>query len=414
MINTYRFREQHSREFQEYEARYRELLFQNLIPFWQERMEDKLYGGCFNYFNRKGELTCTDKPGWFAGRNLYFFSALCNTFGSRQDWMHMADQCYHFLRTHGLTENGRFHFMLDRSGKVLQGPVSIHTDHFAVKGIIEYLAAQGPQASAEEISFAQALADRLFENTQDAKLLAMEGIPEGFQKHSINFMNLITALESRKVFGTRYEEILRRAIEKSLHEFASDSYHAAFEYIGLDCHPKVEQVGRIMDAGHCMESLWFSMEAGRMLGRPEYSKRAEEVLDWVIERCWDSEYGGFFAFVDVLTGVPEPEQQDESYGRFSVKWSDKVWWVQAEALVALAASAVYNENETHWLYFKRLHQYVTTYFMDSEYGEWYTLLTRDGHVLIDEKGSELKGPYHVPRCAMQLIKLFSHGQEIRM
>lgn len=412
MNNTQDFCEKHCNELREYEAFYRENLFQNLIPFWQERIEDPLYGGCFNYFDREGVLTSTDKPGWFIGRGLYFFSALCNTFGTRPDWMHLADQCYHFLREHAMTENGRFNHMLDREGNVLRGPVSIHTDHFAVKGMIEYLAAQGKKATYEETNFVKELTDRLFMNTQDPSVLAAEGIPEGFQKHSINFMNLITALESRKILGERYDAILHRCVNKSLYEFASDQHNAAFEYIGMDGQPKVEQMGRIMDAGHCMESLWFSMEAGRVLNKSEYRLRAECVLDWVIERCWDMEHGGFYAFVDVLTGVPEPEQQLESYGSFSVRWSDKVWWVQAEALIALAMSAVLNGNEAHWHYFELLHQYVKTHFMDFEYGEWYTLLAKDGRVLIDAKGSDSKGPYHVPRCAMQLMKLFAYGQKV--
>ena len=55
----------------------------------------------------------------------------------------------------------------------------------------------------------------------------------------------------------------------------------------------------MVDAGHAMESLWFAMEAGSLLDEKSWKQRAEEVLDWVIERCYDESYGGFIQHIDV-------------------------------------------------------------------------------------------------------------------
>jgi N-acylglucosamine 2-epimerase len=135
-------------------------------------------------------------------------------------------------------------------------------------------------------------------------------------------------------------------------------------------------------------------------------KRASELVDWVIDRAWDEEYGGFYQHVDIFDTIPEKPFLNSRYIDIDVGWADKIWWVQAEALYALALSALLTGNERHFQYFLKLHQFCKDYFSDPVYGEWYSVLKRDASVLSDRKGFELKGPYHVPRCAMQLTILF--------
>ena len=68
-------------------------------------------------------------------------------------------------------------------------------------------------------------------------------------------------------------------------------------------------------------------------------------------------------------------------------------------------SALYNENERHYAYFIKMYDYIQSYFRDKKYGEWYSILKRDGTIRVADKGFALKGPYHVPRCLLQSVKL---------
>ena len=52
-----------------------------------------------------------------------------------------------------------------------------------------------------------------------------------------------------------------------------------------------------------------------------------------------------------------------------------------------------------------MYEYTELYFRDKKYGEWYSILNRDGGVLCDWKGFELKGPYHITRCLMKISLL---------
>ncbi len=395
----------HEKQLRQLLKQIREELLQENIPFWQERILDETYPGYLNCFDRRGRLEDDRKPGWFVGRTMYLFAALYNHIEPKEEWREIAKAGREFMKGSFYLGDGRFAHMMSRSGEVLEGATSIFTDHFAVKGLYEYIVACKEQAAEQDIAFARLLSETLFGNVRRPDVLQAEGIEPGWQKHAINFMTLLVALESRAVFGNLYDDILQDCVKKSLYEFANDEYKAPFEYIGADGKPKPEGEGRLIDAGHTMESLWFSMRAGRECGHTTYIKRAETILDWVIARCYDETYGGFYQHVDVEKTIPQQRFLVNDYAGIPAAWDDKIWWVQAEGLNALAMSALYNENERHYAYFLKLYDYVQNYFRDREVGEWYSILKRDGAVRSDKKGFELKGPYHVPRCLMQLTVL---------
>lgn len=385
--------------------RAREQLLTDIIPFWEERVADWEYGGYFNCFNREGNRYKDCKPGWFVGRNMYMFSALYRLVEPREEWLKIAEWGRKYMNTGFYAGNGRFNMMLGRTGEVVAGTDSIFTDHFAVKGLYSYIAAAGKENEEEEIAFARFLSDRLFENVKKQEILRKEGIREGLQKHAVNFMTLLAGLESRLLFGERYGQITRECVYKSLYQFASDTCKAPLEYIKEDGSLCLTKEGRLIDAGHTMESLWFAMKAGLEYGKPEYISRAETVLDWVITRCYDEEYGGFFQLLDMDAGIPEKPFQATDYNGIRAPWDSKIWWVQAEGMFALLMSALLNENDRHLEYCLRMYDYVENCFRDKCYGEWYSILNRDNSVLYDCKGFELKGPYHIPRCLMQMMQL---------
>lgn len=383
-----------------------ELLTDN-VPFWEERICDRNYGGFLQGYNRRGELMDTDKYGWFVGRTMSTFGSLYHQAEQKPLWLDIVKSGREYMKGSFCAGKGRYNYQLSRQGSVKKGTTSIFTDVFAVEGLYEYLQCMEGEQKAEGLKYTENLSDILFDNIQNPQVLLQEGIREGFQKHAICFMQTLVALKSRAAFGNRYRDILTQCVEKTLYEFASDTYQAPFENIGTDGKPKLEKEGRIIDPGHTMEALWFSMEAGKECDNKKYIERAQVVLDWVIDRAYDEEFGGFYQHVDIDGAVKDKEFLESSYAGRPVAWNDKVWWVQAEGLNALLMSALYNENERHFSYFLKQYDYVEQYFRDKEYGEWFALLKRDGSILSDEKGFELKGPYHVPRCLMTMKLLIT-------
>jgi len=403
MTNHETFRNKHLDEIKQLAQYYRHLLLEDVVPFWEERIVDKEQGGYFNCFTRTGKLYKDVKCGWFVGRDLYTFSALYNHVEKNPAWLRIAEEGRKFLKQTALNKNGRLNYMMNRDGSTINGEDSIFTDHFAVEGLFEYIEASGEK---KDIPFAKQMFDTLMLNVSDKNVIAKECPYLGFRKHALNFMTLIVAMKGKKYFPDTMKPIIDKCLHDSLYVFADDKEKAILEYVSTGNLPLYEGPGRIFDPGHSFESLWFAMREGYERHDAAIIKRASELVDWVIDRAWDEEYGGFYQHVDIFDAIPEKPFLNSRYIDIDVGWADKIWWVQAEALYALALSALLTGNERHFQYFLKLHQFCKDYFSDPVYGEWYSVLKRDASVLSDRKGFELKGPYHVPRCAMQLTILF--------
>jgi N-acylglucosamine 2-epimerase len=397
------FREKHMPQIRALAAYYRKHLLEDIVPFWEERMLDLEYGGYYNCFDREGRLYNDIKCGWFVGRNMYMLSSLYNNIEKRQQWLEAARAGRRFLTEKAMTQSGRLNQMMKRDGSVISGATSIFTDHFAVKGLFEYIEAAG---ATEDIPLAKSMFDKLMRNVSDRDVLAGECPDVRFRKHAVSFMTLIVSIEGKRLFKDEMKPIIDACLQDSLYTFVDASEKAPLEYVSADGRPLYEDEGRIVDPGHTLESLWFSIKEGMEREDPGIIQRACEIVDWVIDRAWDKEYGGFYQNVDVFDTIPQKPFLSNRYADIDVAWSDKIWWVQAEALYTLALSALLTENERYFEYFLKLHQYCKDYFSDPAYGEWYSILHRDGSVLSDRKGFELKGFYHVPRSVMQLALLF--------
>lgn len=396
----------HKEELKSLYDYYKKELLEDIVPFWEPRIVDREYGGYFSCFDRKGNLFKDIKPGWFVGRNIYTFSYLYNVVEKRPEWLDIAAQGVEWMKKYCYKGDGRFNSGMARDGSVTDPGTNIFNDVFAIKGYYEYLVALGDERTDEQMKFAAELTDTLFKNARDMALLEKEGLPSMFRNHAVNFMTLLASIEGRRLFGDRYVEELEYRLNNAMYVFANDEYKVVFENVGADGKPLLRDQGRIMDPGHALESCWFSLRAGMECGDKENIKRAGKVLDWIIDRGYDEENGGFILLLDVEKRVPEEAQRTQNYAGTIADWGDKVWWTQAEGLNALALSALLNGNERHFAYFKKLHNYVDKHFRDHENGEWFSILTHDNRMLLDSKGFEGKGPYHVPRCVILLYDLF--------
>ena len=81
----------------------------------------------------------------------------------------------------------------------------------------------------------------------------------------------------------------------------------------------------------------------------------------------------------------------------------KLWWVHAEALCAFLLAYKLTGDPRHESWFKRVDDYTWSRFPDTEYGEWYGYLNRQGDVALTLKGGKWKGFFHLPRTLIECI-----------
>jgi N-acylglucosamine 2-epimerase len=153
--------------------------------------------------------------------------------------------------------------------------------------------------------------------------------------------------------------------------------------------------GRLLNPGHAIEAMWFTMDIAQRRGDHALVEKAVDVALSMLERGWDREFGGIFYFLDRL-GYP-PQQ---------LEWDQKLWWVHVEALVALALGYALTRRGDCLDWYVRLHDYTWGHFPDPQHGEWFGYLNRRGEVLLPLKGGKWKGCFHVPRGLLRCMQIF--------
>ncbi|MFR6274219.1 MAG: hypothetical protein ACLUL2_12075 [Blautia sp.] len=215
--------------------------------------------------------------------------------------------------------------MMDAKGNVLEGPVSIFTDHFMVKGLYAYVLALKRRGEKwQKAGITKRLTEILFENVKRQEVLSQgrdtTRIPETRSEFHDSH---IVALESRKLYGDTYRSVLEECVHKSLYEFASDRYNKPLNISAFRENLFWRGLEGVIDAGHTMEALWFSMTAGLELGDRSILERAGVVLDWVIDSCYDREFGRVFTRMWMLLNTIRRRLFEENdYAGNPVRWDD--------------------------------------------------------------------------------------------
>ncbi|NRB06060.1 MAG: AGE family epimerase/isomerase [Richelia sp.] len=373
--------------FTELARLYKHTLLHNVIPFWQQHSIDWEYGGYFTCLDRKGKVYDTDKFIWLQSRQVWLFSMLYNRFEQQQDWLEIAAGGAEFLARHGRDGDGNWYFSLTREGTPLVQPYNIFSDCFAAMAFSQYAVASGEE-------WAQGMALQAYNN-----LLRRQSNPKG-QYNKIYpgtrpmkalAVPMILANLSLEISWLLENDMLEQVLTATVREVMTDFLDKKRGLIRENVTPDGSYLdcfeGRLINPGHGIEAMWFMMDIAQRRQDDKLINQAIDVVLNILDFAWDQEYGGLYYFMDV-----------ERYPPQQLEWDQKLWWVHLESLVALAMGYRLTGRDVCREWYEKIHKYTWSHFSDSEYGEWFGYLNRQGEVLLDLKGGKWKGCFHVPRA----------------
>ena len=381
-------------DFKQLEKQYRDELLQNVIPFWLEKSQDKEYGGYFTCLDRQGNVFDTDKFIWLQGREVWLFAMIYNRVEKRQEWLDCAIQGAEFLKKYGHDGNLNWYFSLDRQGNPLVEPYNIFSYTFATMAFGQLSIATGNQEYAD-------IAKRTFDI-----ILSKQGNPKGkwnkaypgtrsLKNFALPMILCNLALEIESLLD---EAFIEKTMDTCIHEVMDvflrpELGGIVVENVNADGSLSDTFEGRQLTPGHAIEAMWFIMDLGKRLNRPELIEKAVQTTLKMIDYGWDKEYGGIYYFMD-RKGCP-PQQ---------LEWDQKLWWVHIETLISLIKGYQLTGNKECLQWFEKVHHYTWEHFKDPKHREWWGYLNRQGEVLLDLKGGKWKGCFHVPRGLYQVWK----------
>ena len=372
--------------------------------FWLKNGMDKENGGVYTCLDRKGEVYSTDKSVWMQGRCAWTFAHLCRLYGKRDEWMEASKSCLDFMEKYCINPDadGRMYFTVTAEGKPLRQRRYCFSEGFYAIANAEYYGLTGEKVYIDRARRAYELIYKLNNGLiEDPTGLGPKTIPETRTGRALAdpmiFLNIISVL--RRVDPEHREEYDKRSAECTEAIFKYH-YHpelkCTLESVAPDGTPELwYTAGRVVNPGHDIECSWFLMEEANYRKDEEIHKNAEQIFRNAIEAGWDDTYGGLLYFIDCLGKPTEAYEHDM-----------KLWWPHNEIMIAslMAYRDTGNEYYADW-FFKTL-DYCKEHFADSEYGEWYGYLRRDGlPTEPSTKGSTFKGPFHLPRMLSMTDKM---------
>ncbi len=378
-------------DFKQLAEQYKNELLNSVLPFWLEKSQDTEFGGFFTCLDREGNVFDTDKFIWMQGREVWMFSMLYNKVEKRQEWLDAAIQGGEFLKKYGHDGNYNWYFSLTREGKPLVEPYNIFSYTFATMAFGQLSIATGNKEYAD---IAKKTFDIILSKVDNPKG-KWNKIHPGTRPLKNFALPMILCNLALEIEPLLEEEFMKKTIDVCIHEVMDvflrpELGGLVVENVAEDGSLVDCMDGRHMNPGHAIEAMWFIMDLGKRLNRPELIEKAKDTAILMAEYGWDKEHGGIFYFMD-LKGHPTQE----------LEWDQKLWWVHMETLISMIKGYQLTKDPRCLEWFERVHNYAWEHFKDKEHPEWFGYLNRQGEVLLNLKGGKWKGCFHVPRGLYQ-------------
>lgn len=378
----------------ELEKQYKSELLDNVIPFWNEKSLDVENGGYFTCLNRDGSVFDTDKFIWLQGRQVWMYATMYNKVEPREEWLKIALHGAEFLEKYGHDGNYNWYFSLDQKGSPLIDPYNIFSYTFATMAFGQLYLATKEEKYAE---IAKKTFDIILSKRDNPKGKWNKVHPgtRSLKNFALPMILCNLALEIEHLLDN---SLMDQLIDDCIHEIFDVFYRPELGIVVENVTPdgKLSDSfdGRLINPGHAIEAMWFSMDLGKRIGDPQLITKATNITIDMLEYGWDKEFGGIFYFMD-MKGYP-PQQ---------LEWDQKLWWVHIETMIALLKGYELTGSTKclHW--YEKVHDFSWSNFKDKEYPEWYGYLNRRGEVLLPLKGGKWKGCFHIPRGMLQCWKI---------
>ena len=414
-------------------AEVRDVLENNILSFWLEKMVDRENGGFYGQMTGEGQLVKTaDKGCILNARILWSFSAAYRVL-RKPEYLEAATRAKDYIINHFIDkEYGGTYWSLDYKGQPKDTKKQFYAIGFAIYGLSEYARATGDREALDyAIELYECIEEHSFDREYNGYIEActrewgeiadmrLSELDANYPKsqnthlHIIEpYTNLYRCIKELKAaescnyvpaigsvlpigitvpdeFVVRLESSLRNLITIFTDKILNPETHHLDLFFDMDW---TRQAGRLESYGHDIECSWLMHEAALVLGDETVLRKVEQVVRMVAKASEKglNEDGSMVHEANLDTGYVD---------------TDRHWWVQAENVVGWVNIWQYFGDESALQKALRCWQYIKLNLIDREGGEWWW--SRDPERNInrkDDKAGFWKCPYHNSRMCLELIE----------
>ncbi len=382
----------------------------SIADWWLEYSQDHSQGGFYGEVGADNEpVPGADKSIVLNTRILWFFSELAQTIDDPR-YRQAAKRSYDYLLTHFLDESqGGFFWMLDASGRPKDTKKQVYAQAFAIYALVSYYRlTENHRALAESQKVFVLLERHTIDREKGGYLEAFKrdwGLLDDVRlsDKDLNFPKTMnTHLHVLEAYTTLHQvdfsEPVADALRYAIECFESriiikDQFHLRM-FMGHDWHDHSPGY----TYGHDIECSWLLAKADDSLGDPIVSERLRPSILGLAEVCLREAMGEHGEMYDGF------EFDTQAFNR------ERVWWVQAEAMVGYYTAYTLTGDERFaraaeqlWAFIQRFHR--------CDNGEWSWLSSLDDqrHTPAYKLGP-WKGPYHNGRAMLEMLRMLAHSR----
>ena len=414
-----------------------DVLENNILRFWLDKMQDKENGGFYGQMTGEGELVKTaDKGGILNARILWSFSAAYRVL-HKPEYLEAATRAKDYIIEHFIDEEfGGTYWSLDYKGNPKDTKKQFYAIGFMIYGLSEYARATGDH---EALEYAIQLYECIEEHSLDKQYngyieactrewgkiadMRLSELDANFPKSQNTHLHIIEP----------YTNLFRAlkeldAIENATNDYGLKPYVGQFTTVNISVDPDIvirleaslrnliniftdkilnpqthhldlffdmdwkREAGALESYGHDIECSWLLHEAALVLGDDIVLKKVEPIVQMVAKASEKglNEDGSMVHEANLDTGYVD---------------TDRHWWVQAENVVGWINIYQYFGDEDALQKALNGWQYIKNNLIDREGGEWWW--SRDPQRNInrkDDKAGFWKCPYHNSRMCLEILE----------
>ena len=383
----------------------REVLEDNILRFWIERMQDEEHGGFYGRIDNNNVLYAdADKGAILNARILWTFSAAYRVLG-KSEYLKIATRAKRYFIDHFIDpEYGGVYWSLDYKGQPKDTKKQFYAIGFAIYGLSEYARATNDQEALEQaINLYRCVEEHALDKEYNGYIEAMtrnwQPIDDiRLSEYDANYpKSQNTHLHIIEPYANLYRVWPSKELEASLRNIIGiftdrilnpETHHLDL-FFEMDW---TRGAGQLESYGHDIECSWLMHEAALVLGDQKVLNKVEPIVQIVAKA---SEKG--------LN--PDGSMIHEANLTAGTKDDDLHWWVQAEAVVGFYNIYQHFHDEAALEKALRCWQYIKENLIDYQHGEWYWSRHRDGSLnTVDDKAGFWKCPYHNGRMCLEMIE----------
>ena len=385
----------------------REVLENNILRFWIDRMQDNEHGGFYGRIDNNNVLYAdADKGAILNARILWTFSAAYRVLG-KSEYLKIATRAKRYFIDHFIDpEYGGVYWSLDYKGQPKDTKKQFYAIGFAIYGLSEYARATNDQEALEQaINLYRCVEEHALDKEYNGYIEAMtrnwQPIDDmRLSEYDANYpKSQNTHLHIIEPYANLYRVWPSKELEASLRNIIGiftdrilnpETHHLDL-FFEMDWTRGAE---RLESYGHDIECSWLMHEAALVLGDQDVLAKVEPIVREVAKASEKGlrPDGSMIHEANLDTGHVD---------------DDLHWWVQAENVVGWANLYQHFGDEQALERAVRCWNYIKTQIIDWEHGEWHWSRHPDGTLnTVDDKAGFWKCPYHNSRMCLEIIERF--------